>query len=667
VGEKMKSILRGEIKSIIVCLLVAVLVFSNCSLITVKAVTDEKGPTISEYSVNGTEFKVGDKVIVSVKMSDESGISSSKYDSFITIDRLGDTDIDEKYCYLENKGEGLYQTTYEIPEIIIEGDYYVSYIITKDIYGNQTKITDISNMNFHISSGITDGKGPIISEYSVNGTEFIAGDEVIVTVKLEDESGISITTSDCVIAFTKLGTTIASKTIYLEKIGEGVYQAAYQIPDNLSYGDYSLYISAHDIYGNETYQFYDSTLYTVYSDKKYKEISPISNTNVYLESIVISSQTIDGDVYVGPNAIVTFRDVTINGNLYVLGAAELNTVNARNIYGSNMTFGYMFGTVSNGTICIKGQNTIESLTCSTQFMYDIPYHIDPDSIKIADGKMSFNGSTVNVCDLYVNGIKMNLENHGKFIAENIDLDGNDYAILEFKTVFGNTITKKVTAKGGAYTITFNPNSGTCGMTKTNVVYGEKYGVLPTASKINCRFDGWYTESEGGTKVEENDIFASYVNQTLYAHWKYIALNSITIKQNKTEIGVGRHLQCTVTYNPENTTAEKKVNWSSSNTDIAKVDSNGKITGVSEGTATITAKCGEIITTTSVKVINKPIMQGDVSGDDSINVLDIELQQKNILGIDMLEDADYTAADMNDDHKINVLDMEFVQKIVLGIK
>ena len=37
-------------------------------------------------------------------------------------------------------------------------------------------------------------------------------------------------------------------------------------------------------------------------------------------------------------------------------------------------------------------------------------------------------------------------------------------------------------------------------------------------------------------------------------------------------------------NPTNT----KVDWTSSNTNVAKVDKNGKVTGVKEGTATITA-------------------------------------------------------------------------------
>ena len=66
------------------------------------------------------------------------------------------------------------------------------------------------------------------------------------------------------------------------------------------------------------------------------------------------------------------------------------------------------------------------------------------------------------------------------------------------------------------------------------------------------------------------------------------LQSITLDSTKTNIGVGESTIVNVSYVPTDTTDSKKITWKSSDASVAKVDSNGKVTGVSTGTATITA-------------------------------------------------------------------------------
>lgn len=52
--------------------------------------------------------------------------------------------------------------------------------------------------------------------------------------------------------------------------------------------------------------------------------------------------------------------------------------------------------------------------------------------------------------------------------------------------------------------------------------GGTYGSLPEPpSRDDYVFDGWYTEKEGGTKVEEGGKLANDGDHTLYAHWKEI--------------------------------------------------------------------------------------------------------------------------------------------------
>ena len=67
-----------------------------------------------------------------------------------------------------------------------------------------------------------------------------------------------------------------------------------------------------------------------------------------------------------------------------------------------------------------------------------------------------------------------------------------------------------------YTITFDPNGGSCS-TKTGITNPDgTLSNLPTATKTGVYFAGWYTQKEGGTKVSSTTVFNS--NATVYAHW-----------------------------------------------------------------------------------------------------------------------------------------------------
>lgn len=69
-----------------------------------------------------------------------------------------------------------------------------------------------------------------------------------------------------------------------------------------------------------------------------------------------------------------------------------------------------------------------------------------------------------------------------------------------------------------YTVTFDGNGGTPSSSSKTVNYGSQYGTLPTCSKSDGEFLGWFTAASGGTKIEPTTIFQQQSNQTLYAHW-----------------------------------------------------------------------------------------------------------------------------------------------------
>lgn len=67
-----------------------------------------------------------------------------------------------------------------------------------------------------------------------------------------------------------------------------------------------------------------------------------------------------------------------------------------------------------------------------------------------------------------------------------------------------------------YTITFDTNGGTSSDNELITDASGKLSSLPTATRDDYTFDGWFTAAEGGEEVTVDTIFTE--NTTVYAHW-----------------------------------------------------------------------------------------------------------------------------------------------------
>ena len=83
--------------------------------------------------------------------------------------------------------------------------------------------------------------------------------------------------------------------------------------------------------------------------------------------------------------------------------------------------------------------------------------------------------------------------------------------------------------------------------------------------------------------------------------KDIELESIALSDVSAIMEKGTTKDLAVIYNPENTTVDKTVTWTTTDENIATVDGNGKVTAVGNGTATITATSGGKTATCDITV------------------------------------------------------------------
>ena len=70
---------------------------------------------------------------------------------------------------------------------------------------------------------------------------------------------------------------------------------------------------------------------------------------------------------------------------------------------------------------------------------------------------------------------------------------------------------------GSYLITLDPNGGECDQPDVRTG-SDGTATLPDPYRWNYRFDGWFTDAEGGKQVTSDTAFTE--NTTIYAHWTF---------------------------------------------------------------------------------------------------------------------------------------------------
>ena len=171
----------------------------------------------------------------------------------------------------------------------------------------------------------------------------------------------------------------------------------------------------------------------------------------------------------------------------------------------------------------------------------------------------------------------------------------------------------------------NPTSGNCEVNQNGIIENDGINYIKLSKGISLKDNTYYSivftlfgtnENSASIMLDETlkgddiefiaDTSNEYCFIKSYNAWGKLSdstfrIKGITIKEepkpietiilNKTDItltkGTSETLQATI--NPSDTTDDKKLVWTSSNPDVATVDEDGNVTGLSLGEATITVE------------------------------------------------------------------------------
>ncbi|NQO85925.1 hypothetical protein HO946_11430 [Streptococcus suis] len=262
---------------------------------------DRTAPKLVSYTLDKTEYQAGETVTLTIDSDDESNLSnvSSKL-----ISSDGTQSLYFSSSNFEKLANGLYRSvlTGSIPENRPSDVYYIEYIYLGDEIGNIVNYYDSSKntwaehtfapLSMTVTGTVTDRTAPKLVSYTLDKTEYQAGETVTLTIDSEDESNLSNVSS-------KLISSDGTQSLYFsssnfEKLANGLYRSVLtgSIPENRPSDVYYIeYIYLGDEIGNIV-NYYDSSKNT-WAEHTFAPLSMTVNS-VTSGSVLIHYQLEDG-------------------------------------------------------------------------------------------------------------------------------------------------------------------------------------------------------------------------------------------------------------------------------------------------------------------------------------------------------------------------------------
>ena len=278
------------------------------------------------------------------------------------------------------------------------------------------------------------------------------------------------------------------------------------------------------------------------SDKKYSDLQIHSHARVTLISNMIFSDNTDTPLKLDSEAVILSKVKVQNSpgfsmileapktELYLFETTEFSSLGQNTVLSRNVSLAKANNEVA-GTLKVKGNYQI----CGHVENAKMLTITDGSLIEISEEAFAKMLSAVPVsfdaCGGYMESIRKYVT-YGQIYGELPTASKSNYSFDGWYTAAsGGTKVTSSTAvtrsdshtlyahwAAKSMTVSLNANGGSVSNGSKTVVFNNTYGDLPTASRSNYNFDGWYTAASGGTKVASSTAVTRSDNHTLYAHW-----------------------------------------------------------------------------------------------------------------------------------------------------
>ncbi len=121
------------------------------------------------------------------------------------------------------------------------------------------------------------------------------------------------------------------------------------------------------------------------------------------------------------------------------------------------------------------------------------------------------------------------------------VEGEKWSFVGYVVTENMTLTAKWLAN--TYTVYFDSQGGSEVIASKQVEFDTLYGEIPTPTKTDYTFDGWYTAINGGTKITANAAVKITQDTQVYARW----LRNYTVSFNSEGGTIVQDMQVTQTY------------------------------------------------------------------------------------------------------------------------
>ncbi|MGO0055635.1 hypothetical protein ACTMS8_08845 [Streptococcus suis] len=242
--------------------------FEPLSMTITGTVSDRTAPKLVSYTLDKTDYQSGETVTLTVESEDASNIAT------VSADFSSSDGGQSLYFYsssVEKLANGLFRSvlTSSIPENRPSDIYNLTFISLKDEIGNNVSYYDSSKntwsehtfepLSMTITGTVSDRTAPKLVSYTLDKTEYQAGETVTLTVESEDESNLSYVSADFNSSDGRQSLYFSSSEV--EKLANGLYRSVLtsSIPENRPSDIYNLtHLSLRDEIGNIVY-YYDSS------------------------------------------------------------------------------------------------------------------------------------------------------------------------------------------------------------------------------------------------------------------------------------------------------------------------------------------------------------------------------------------------------------------------